>query len=95
MTDFPTLKRECMDLYRQNILPLLADGRPGHLWTGRLELVTLISRIDQWMRDNGMDFEAIALRDDFKAMPASRYTAAQCIAGLKDETERYKAARAK
>ncbi len=89
MTDFPTLKRRVMDTYREKVLPMVSDGRPGHIWTGRLELVGLIERIDAWMDQNGMDIEAVALRDEFKAMPHARYSAAQCIDALKEETARW------
>ena len=91
MTDFSTLKRQCMDVYRENVLPFLSDGRPGQLWSGRLNLVGMIERIDDWMAENGMDFEAIALRNEFKAMPASKYTVQQCIAALKEETAKWQA----
>jgi hypothetical protein len=80
-----------MDHYRQKVLPFLQDGRPGHLWTGRLELLGLIETLDDWMFEHGMDFEAASLRADFKAMPAANYTVPQCLTALKQETAKWRA----
>ncbi|MBN8907800.1 MAG: hypothetical protein J0H19_15585 [Rhodospirillales bacterium] len=89
MTDFSTLKRRVMDTYRSTVLPMVSDGRPGHIWTGRLEMAGLIEQIDAWMDRNGMDIEAVALRDEFKAMPHAKYSVAECIEALKAETKRW------
>ena len=58
--------------------PLLSDIRPGHLWTGRLELWAIIETIEDWIATNGLDFEAVALRDYFRSLPATSYTREQC-----------------
>jgi hypothetical protein len=93
MTGFVTLKRRCMDAYERNVQPFLSDGRTGHIWSGRFNLIGLIEFIDDWMDENGMDIEAVALRDAFKAMPAAKYSCHQCIAGLNEETARWNAGR--
>ena len=54
MTTFTELNRQCMDRF-EALRPLLSDIRPGHLWTGRLELWSIIETIEDWIATNGLD----------------------------------------
>jgi hypothetical protein len=82
MTGFSALNRQCMGRF-EALRPMLSDFRPGHLWTGRLELWSIIETIDDWISANGLDFEAVALRDYFRSLPATSYTREPCTAALK------------
>lgn len=92
MTGVATLNRQCMDLF-QKIQPMFTDPRPGHVWTGRLELAGIVQRIEGWMRDdctNLIEFsEASKLLDYFRSLPHARYTVEECAAALKEETEKW------
>jgi hypothetical protein len=86
MSAFTELNRQCMDRF-EALRPLLSDIRPGHLWTERLDLWSIIETIEDWIATNGLDFEAVALRDYFRSLPATRYTREQCTAALNAETK--------
>lgn len=92
MIDFATLNSQCMGVFSK-IQPMFTDPRDGHMWTGRLELAGIIERIESWMRDNGRDLvelsQAAELRDYFKSLPHAQYTCEECIAALKQETDKF------
>lgn len=87
-----TLKNDCMEVF-QRILPLFNDPRPGHCWTGRLELQGLIERLTDAEKAPAADLvermEASELREYLVNLPAAQYTFDECIKALREETLKF------
>lgn len=96
MTDFNALKRSCMDVFTDKVQPLLTDHKPGHIWTGRLELQGIIEKIKNWQASDDARcadlFDQAASRElleFFCELPSAKFTWEECVAGLKAETMKW------
>ena len=69
---------------------LTCEQRPGHIWTGRLNMAGLISDIDRWLDANGNDIEIVELRDYIRSTPHGQYSHQQCVEALHLETRKYR-----
>ncbi len=93
MTSFIDMKRGYMAVFTEKVMPFLRDGRPGHLWTARLELAGIIVGIEDWIQANTGDLlergEALELLNYFKSLPNAKYTHEECTAALAAETRKW------
>jgi len=80
------LKRGCIDVYAERIVPWLQDGRDGHKWSARFELAAIVERITMWLQQPGIDLfdraDGIDLLEFFKSLPDARYSVETCGAEL-------------
>jgi hypothetical protein len=87
LTAFAQLKRACMDVYAEKIVPWLQDGRDGHKWSARFELAAIVERITMWLQQPGIDLfdraDGIDSLEFFKSLPDARYSVETCAAELK------------